>query len=141
MSNHLDAVFVNADSSSAAYQGLAAKFAALSGVKDEHFNTCVATLDKVASLAGAEKDNAIAFMTSNCGKAVEFSQASSHFKYMVQWMMWPATAMMIAAAITSVLIPVVRSMADSKKVKKMVEEPRGVPQVPRPHGPTPQPWP
>ncbi len=99
---------------------LAAKYAALSGVKDEHLNTCVATLDRFSGLAGIEKDNAIAFMTSNCGKAVEFSQASSHFKYMVQWMMWPATAMMIAAAITSVIIPVVRNILN-RNVEKVEE--------------------
>jgi len=80
-------------------------------------------IDQFSTFVGADKDAAISFMTSNCGKAADFVQASSHFKYMVQWMMWPATAMMISAAITSVLIPVVKSMANSKKAKTVKEEP------------------
>jgi len=92
----------------------AAKFSALSGVTAEHFDTCVSHLDKLSGLAGADKEAAISFMTANCGKAVEFSQATSHFKYVVQWMMWPATAMMIAAAVTSVIVPVVQSILSKK---------------------------
>jgi uncharacterized oligopeptide transporter (OPT) family protein len=91
-----------------------ARFSALSGVASEHFDTCLAHMDKISSLAGPEKEAVSAFMTENCNKALEFTQASSHFKYLVQWMMWPATAMMIAAAVTSVLVPVVQNIMSSK---------------------------
>ncbi len=82
----------------------AARYSALSGVREADLGRCLASLD------GAGREATIAFLTQSCGKAAEFSHAHSHFKYVVQWMMWPATAMMIAAAVTSVLIPVVRSM-------------------------------
>ena len=95
---------------------LAAKYSALSGVTQENLAVCMGHLDKFSGYAGAEKDTAVAFMTANCGHAVEFSNATSHFKYVVQWMMWPATAMMIAAAVTSVIIPVVQSMMSKKTV-------------------------
>jgi cytochrome b len=71
-------------------------------------------MDRLGALAGPERDASLAFLTQSCGKAAEFSKAHSHFKYVVQWMMWPATAMMIAAAVTSVLIPVVRSVLARK---------------------------
>ena len=101
----------------------AAQFSALSGVKAEHFETCVANLEKLSGLAGAEKESAIAFLTANCGKAVEFSQATSHFKFVVQWMMWPATALMLAAAITSVIVPVVQNMMSKVDANAPAETP------------------
>ncbi len=101
----------------------AAQFSALSGVKAEHFETCVANLEKLSGLAGAEKESAIAFLTANCGKAVEFSQVSSHFKFVVQWMMWPATALMLAAAITSVIVPVVQNMMSKVDANAPAETP------------------
>jgi uncharacterized oligopeptide transporter (OPT) family protein len=88
----------------------AARYSALSGVPEADLGRCLTRLDGLDALTGAEHDAALAFLTQSCGKAVEFSHAHSHFKYVVQWMMWPATAMMIAAAVTSVLIPVVRSV-------------------------------
>ncbi|MDB4927739.1 MAG: hypothetical protein JWM10_223 [Myxococcaceae bacterium] len=88
----------------------AARYSALSGVPVAEHGRCLATLDGLGNLAGAEHAAALASLAQSCGKAAEFSQAHSHFKYVVQWMMWPATAMMIAAAVTSVLIPVVRSV-------------------------------
>jgi hypothetical protein len=87
----------------------AAKYAALSGVSAQHFNGCLAMINKIGNLNGAEKDAAMAFLGSSCGNAAEYVQSSSHFKYVVQWMMWPATAMMIAAALTSVIVPIVRN--------------------------------
>lgn len=87
-----------------------ARYSALSGVPENRLARCLSTLDGVGNLSGAERDTAMAFLTQSCGKAAEFSQAHSHFKYVVQWMMWPATAMMVAAAVTSVLVPVVRSV-------------------------------
>ena len=98
-----------------------AKYSALSGVASQQFDACLGTLGKVAGLEGAEKTAALDFLTANCGKAAEFVQSSSHFKYVVQWMMWPATAMMIAAALTSVLISFVQN-ATSKKQGELEKE-------------------
>lgn len=94
----------------ASFGETAARYAALSGVPEAGLDRCLATMDRVGSLSGAEREAAMSFLAQSCGKAVEFTGAHSHFKYVVQWMMWPATAMMIAAAVTSVLIPVVRSV-------------------------------
>lgn len=94
----------------ASFGETAARYAALSGVPEAGLDRCLATMDRVGSLSGAEREAAMSFLAQSCGKAAEFTGAHSHFKYVVQWMMWPATAMMIAAAVTSVLIPVVRSV-------------------------------
>lgn len=94
----------------------AARYSALSGVPEADLARCLTSLDSLAGSSGAEREATLAFLTQSCGKAVEFSNAHSHFKYVVQWMMWPATAMMIAAAVTSVLIPVVRSVMSREKV-------------------------
>lgn len=98
----------------ATFGDTAARYAALSGVPEAGLGQCVATMDRLGGLAGPERDAAMAYLAQSCAKAAEFSQAHSHFKYVVQWMMWPATAMMIAAAVTSVLIPVVRSVLARK---------------------------
>lgn len=92
----------------------AARYSALSGVPEAGLARCLASMDRVGSLAGPEREATMAFLSQSCGKAAEFTQAHSHFKYVVQWMMWPATAMMIAAAVTSVLIPVVRTVLAGK---------------------------
>ncbi|OIO03288.1 MAG: hypothetical protein AUJ51_04820 [Elusimicrobia bacterium CG1_02_56_21] len=94
-----------------------AKFSALSGVTQEHFGNCLNTLNSVGGLDGTQKAAAMDFLNTTCGKAAEFAGASSHFKYVVQWMMWPATAMMIAAALTSVIIPIVLHFLHKDKVK------------------------
>jgi hypothetical protein len=94
-----------------------AKYAALSGVAQENFGTCLNTLNSVGGLDGAQKAQAMDFLNTACGKAAEYSGAASHFKFVVQWMMWPATAMMIAAALTSVIIPIVLHFLHRDKVK------------------------
>lgn len=94
-----------------------AKYSALSGVAQENFGTCLSTLNSVGGLDGAPKAQAMNFLNATCGKAGEFVGAASHFKYVVQWMMWPATAMMIAAALTSVIIPIVLHFLHKDKVK------------------------
>ena len=94
-----------------------ARYAALSGVTPEHFSACLSTLNSVGGLEGAPKAQAMDFLNATCGKATEFLGASSHFKYVVQWMMWPATAMMIAAALTSVLVPIVKHFWQKREVK------------------------
>ncbi len=98
----------------AAFGETAARYSALSGVPEAELTRCISTMDRLGTLAGPEKDAALAYLTQSCGNAVAFTNAHSHFKYVVQWMMWPATAMMIAAAVTSVLIPVVRSVMAGK---------------------------
>ncbi|MFA7008877.1 MAG: OPT/YSL family transporter, partial [Elusimicrobiales bacterium] len=100
-----------------AFGETAAKYSALSGVARENFDSCLNTLNSVGGLEGAQKAQAMDFLNAACGKAAEFAGASSHFKYVVQWMMWPATAMMIAAALTSVLIPIVLHFLHRDKVK------------------------
>jgi uncharacterized oligopeptide transporter (OPT) family protein len=94
-----------------------AKYSALSGVTGETLDTCLKTLNSVGGLDGAPKAQAMDYLHSTCGKAAEFAGASSHFKYVVQWMMWPATAMMIAAALTSVIIPIVLHFMHKDNVK------------------------
>ena len=98
-----------------------ARLSSLSGVTSEHFDTCLSTMDKWSGLEGVDKTKALEFMTANCGKAHEYLTATSHFKFVVQWMMWPATALMIAAALTSVIIPVVQNMMNKNKVEEPEE--------------------
>lgn len=94
-----------------------AKYSALSGVTGDSFNTCLSTLNSVGGLDGAPKAQAMDFLNATCGKAGEYVGAASHFKYVVQWMMWPATALMISAALTSIIIPIVLHFLHKDKVK------------------------
>ena len=94
-----------------------AKYSALSGVTGETFDTCLKTLNSVGGLDGAPKAQAMGFLNATCGKAGEYVGAASHFKYVVQWMMWPATALMISAALTSVIIPIVLHFLHKDEVK------------------------
>ena len=94
-----------------------ARYSALSGVTPENFSACLSALNSVGGLEGAPKAQAMDFLNATCGKATEFLGAGSHFKYVVQWMMWPATAMMIAAALTSVLVPIVKHFWQKREVK------------------------
>jgi OPT oligopeptide transporter protein len=98
-----------------------AALSALSGTASSSMDACLSTINKYSSLAGAEQTAALDFLTNNCGKAADFVQSTSHFKYVVQWMMWPATAMMIAAAVTSVIIPVVKNFMNRNN-EKLLEE-------------------
>lgn len=82
-----------------------AKLSALSGTAPEHFAVCRELMAK-----GEVTD----FLTQNCGNATQYLGAGSHFKYVVQWFMWPATAMMIAAALTSILVPLIRNWMTRK---------------------------
>ena len=94
-----------------------AKYSALSGVTGDTFGTCMNTLNSVGGLDGAPKAAAMDFLNATCGKAGEYVGAASHFKYVVQWMMWPATALMIAAALTSIIIPIVLHFLHKDKIK------------------------
>jgi hypothetical protein len=94
-----------------------AKYSALSGVTGDSFNTCLSTLNSVGGLDGAPRAQAMDFLNATCGKAGEFVGAASHFKYVVQWMMWPATALMISAALTSIVIPIVKHFLHKDNVK------------------------
>lgn len=96
-------------------------FAALSSTAPENFHRCLAAIKSVGTMDGVEKINTMQYLNSTCGKAGEFVTASSHFKYVVQWMMWPATAMMISAALTSVFLPVFKHMFSKKKIKEEEE--------------------
>ncbi len=98
-----------------------AKLVALGGTAPENWGRCSELIGKVGTLVGADKDQATTFLTSSCGKAMEFVGSPSHFKFLVQWMMWPATAMMIAAALTSVIVPLVRNALSSEQKKVATE--------------------
>jgi hypothetical protein len=100
-----------------AFGNQVAQYAALSGVTPDNFQACLGALNSVGGLTGAEHAKTMDFLNSACGKAAEFVESGSHFKYVVQWMMWPATAMMIAAALTSVAIPVVKHFWQKREVK------------------------
>ncbi|MFZ9887768.1 MAG: OPT/YSL family transporter [Myxococcota bacterium] len=89
-----------------------AGWAALAGTTQEHWTTCVELLGK-----GEVTD----FLRTSCGGASEFLQSSSHFRYLVQWSMWPATAMMIAAALTSVAVPLIGHAFRGSQNKKAME--------------------
>lgn len=93
------------------------KYAALSGVLPENFNRCLDLLNNPSLIDTTNK----IFLESNCGKASEYLSSHSHFKYVIQWMMWPATAMMIAAALTSIAIPVIKHITTNKKEKEEVK--------------------
>lgn len=95
-----------------------AKYAALSGVSSDNFKTCLDMLNNYSSMAQPQQTKALEFLTSTCGKASEYVNTTSHFKLVVQWMMWPATAMMIAAALTSIAIPVIKHLISHKKIKE-----------------------
>lgn len=87
-----------------AYGERVAALAALNGVAPEHLVAC-----REALAGGVATD----FLTSSCGRAADFLAASTEgrsvFEFVVLWMMWPATAMMIAAAVTGAVVPVVRN--------------------------------
>ncbi|MCB9530710.1 MAG: OPT/YSL family transporter [Myxococcales bacterium] len=91
-----------------------AQWAALAGTSEANWAQCVTELG-----AGEVTD----FLTANCGHATEFLGAGSHFKYLVQWTMWPATAMMIAAALTSVLVPLIGNLIGRSKSSELPPEP------------------
>lgn len=95
-----------------------AKYSALSGVDSTNWDRCFSTLNQVTSLEGAAKSTVMDFLTTHCEKAAEFVQSTSHFKWIVQWMMWPATAMMIAAAVTSVIIPMTQNLLRKRHGKR-----------------------
>lgn len=99
-----------------AFGDLAAKYAALSGVAKEQIPMCMERIHQFSGLHGASKDSALIYLNEFCGKAAEFVQTESHFKFVVQWMMWPATAMMVAAALTSVVIPLIKNFVNRNKV-------------------------
>jgi hypothetical protein len=75
-----------------------AALVALNGTAPEHWEQCQTILSQ---------GEVTEFLTANCGKAAEMLGAGSHFKYIVQWMMWPATSMMVMAALTSVVLPLI----------------------------------
>jgi len=81
-----------------------AMYSALSGTDPSNWQACV---DAVG--AGEVTD----FLKASCGHGADYVTAAqnggTHWKFVIQWMMWPATAMMLAAAITGSLLPVIRN--------------------------------
>ena len=93
-----------------------AKYSALSGVSKENFDLCLSMLNNPASIDATKR----VFFETSCAKGSEFLSSTSHFKYVVQWMMWPATAMMISAALTSIAIPIIKHTFSRQKEKEEV---------------------
>lgn len=77
-----------------------AQLVALRGTSAENWDVCRELIGK-----GEVTD----FLTTSCGDATKYLNAPSHFKWVVQWMMWPATAMMVTASLTSVVLPLIRN--------------------------------
>lgn len=90
-----------------------AVWSALAGTLPANWDACVAAMG-----AGEVTE----FVTNSCGKGAQLLESGSNFRFMVQWTMWPATAMMIAAALTSVLVPLIKySFGPKKAVAEAVE--------------------
>lgn len=85
-----------------------ARLVALTGTAPENWAQCQALISQ-------DKAAVTDFIKQNCGQAAEFLQSPSHFKHIIQWMMWPATAMMIFAALTSIIVPVVKNIVERHK--------------------------
>lgn len=115
------------------------KLGSLGGTAPEHVARCGELMGKFGTLTGVAKDQATAFLTSNCGKAMEFitttmssdpKERGSLFKYLIQWMMWPATAMMVAAALTSVVGTLIRSARQRNAVAASTQETKADESIP-----------
>lgn len=91
-----------------------AQFVALNGTATENWGMCRDLLGK-----GEVTD----VLKASCGHAADYLASPSHFKYVVQWMMWPATAMMVAAALTSVLVPLIRNAIERRRNPESITEP------------------
>lgn len=90
-----------------------AVWSALAGTAPANWDACV------SAMRAAEMTE---FVSSSCGKGADLLANKSNFRFMVQWTMWPATAMMIAAALTSVLVPLIKwSVSGRKEVAEVVE--------------------
>jgi len=87
-----------------------APIGALMGTAPEYLPACLDFLDKGTSNG---------FVEAHCGDLDRFLTArsgnGSYFKYIVQWMMWPATALMVGSALTGALVPLLRNTL--KKVR------------------------
>ena len=98
----------------AAFGETVAKLSALVGAAPEQWEQCRTTLNTIGGLADADKTAALAFLGANCGDGAKFADSKDHFSYMVKWFMWPATAMMLTSALTSVAISMLRKPAEKK---------------------------
>ncbi len=83
-----------------------APLAALAGTAPENWDVCRELMEK-----GEVTD----FLKTNCGQAKDFLAKPAHFRFVVQWMMWPATAMMITASLTSVILPLIRNAIERRR--------------------------
>ncbi|MBI5370140.1 OPT/YSL family transporter [Candidatus Uhrbacteria bacterium] len=88
---------------------------ALSGTAPEHWEQC-------RELIGKATVND--FLTTNCANAAKYLATPSHFKEVVQWTMWPATAMMVTAALTGVGIPLIRNWIKRRRNPDLAQTPK-----------------
>lgn len=93
----------------AAFGDYVAKLAALRGVTPEYYEQCSQHLAMFADLDPAKQAAATKFLTDHCEKGASWL-TNGHFALAVQWFMWPATAMMVTAALTGVLVPLGRNL-------------------------------
>ncbi len=87
---------------------------ALGGTAPEHLARCGELVRTFGGLGDADKAGATAFLTAHCGDAAKFVASPKHFQWVVMWFMWPATAMMITAALTSVIVPLIRNALERR---------------------------
>lgn len=101
-----------------------AKLAALRGTSPENWGMCNDLLAGFSKLDGDAKATAVQTLTDQCGNAMDWV-SKPHFGLAVQWFMWPATAMMVTAALTSVLIPLGRDLArrGTRRLQPIVSRP------------------
>ena len=64
----------------------------------------VAAGDVARCVEEARAGEVTEFLRRACGEAPKLLEAESRFGYLVKWAMWPATALMITSALTSVLV-------------------------------------
>lgn len=105
-----------------AYGEQVAILAALNGTTPEHWSAC---------LTAVHNNEVNDFVTSSCGHAEKYiaiaTKGGNAFQYVVQWMMWPATAMMVTSAVTGVGIPLLRNAftrrdQNQPKMKSLADE-------------------
>lgn len=95
----------------AAFGQHVALYSAMSGVDPANWDACV------QAVAAGDETNA--FLTQSCGHAAAYMHAvasgGSVWKYVIMWNMWPATAMMIAAALTGTVVAAVKNARNRRQ--------------------------
>ncbi len=95
---------------------IVAPMGSLLSATPENFPACLELLK--------EKAPSTEFLKAHCGFASDFladrTAGKSYFKYIVYWMMWPATALMVGSALTGAITPLLYNMV--KKFRSASED-------------------